>query len=198
MVSVSKHYDLLIENNNDPITDCQALQEYMNKWDGKVFVNELGLDKNKSALEIGCGTGRILRNLSCNYKSYIGIDVSEKTVLRAKEHFSNFSNVQFICADFLEFNFLQKFDVIYSTLTFMHVKEKLVAIKKVYDSLNVGGKFVLSIDKNQSTQIDTGYSKVEVFPDNPDNIKSNMQKVGFKNIKCKEIENAYIIFGIKH
>lgn len=31
MISVSKHYDLLIENGNDPVLDGKLLSEYMNK-----------------------------------------------------------------------------------------------------------------------------------------------------------------------
>lgn len=33
----------------------------MNKWDGEEFINLLDLDKNKTVLEIGCGTGRIAK-----------------------------------------------------------------------------------------------------------------------------------------
>ena len=53
------HYDLLIEENNDPVNDPKPLQEYMDKWDGPSFIDALRLDKSKSVLEIGLGTGRI-------------------------------------------------------------------------------------------------------------------------------------------
>lgn len=80
MISVSKHYDLLIENGNDPVLDGKLLSEYMNKWDGEEFINLLDLDKNKTVLEIGCGTGRIAKKIVDLCKIYVGIDVSQKTI----------------------------------------------------------------------------------------------------------------------
>lgn len=35
-MNVIKHYDLLIDEGNDAFRDPPALQEYMNKWDGRV------------------------------------------------------------------------------------------------------------------------------------------------------------------
>ena len=59
VVDVISHYDLLIEEHNDPFRDPPALQEYMCKWDGEPFLEALELAKDKSVLEIGVGTGRI-------------------------------------------------------------------------------------------------------------------------------------------
>lgn len=52
------HYDLLIDENNDPVHDPKPLQDYMNKWDGPKFIEQMQLDGSKSVLEIGVGTGR--------------------------------------------------------------------------------------------------------------------------------------------
>ncbi len=197
MASISEHYDLLIENDNDPINDDKPLQDYMDKWDGQAFINELNLSKDKRVLEIGCGTGRILKKLDGEFKSYLGIDLSYKTILRAKEHFKDLKNAQFICADFLEFNFDFVVDLIYSTLTFMHVEEKRKAIMRAYELLDFDGKFVLSIDKNQNQVIDTGYSKIKIFPDTPENIEKEMCFAGFKDINRIETELAFILTGQK-
>ena len=48
---VIEHYDKLIEENNDPVYDPAPLKEYMNKYDGQIFIDEMRLDKTKSALE---------------------------------------------------------------------------------------------------------------------------------------------------
>lgn len=45
-VNVIEHYDKLIDENNDPVYDTASLQEYMNKWDGQVFVDSMKLDIN--------------------------------------------------------------------------------------------------------------------------------------------------------
>ena len=54
---VIRHYDKLIDENNDPVHDPKPLREYMDKWDGLTFVDRLQLHKEKSVLEIGVGTG---------------------------------------------------------------------------------------------------------------------------------------------
>ena len=45
-MNVIEHYDKLIDENNDPVYDPASLQEYMNKWDGQVFVDSMKLDIN--------------------------------------------------------------------------------------------------------------------------------------------------------
>ncbi len=58
-------------------------------------------------------------------------------------------NVLLLCDDFIKYNFERKFDIIYSSLTFMHFPNKLFVIKKISNLLEANGRFVLSIDKNQ-------------------------------------------------
>ena len=59
----------------------------MNKWDGEEFINLLDLDKNKTVLEIGCGTGRIAKKIVDLCKIYVGINVSQKNDKRSKKSF---------------------------------------------------------------------------------------------------------------
>ena len=58
------YYDLLVKENNDPVNDSGQLQEYMGKWDGRRFIDALELNKNKTVLEIGVGTGDIAHSRS--------------------------------------------------------------------------------------------------------------------------------------
>ena len=196
-VKVSEHYDLLIENGNDPMLDCKELQMYMDRWDGSVFIDELDLNKNKTVLEIGCGTGRIVNKIKDLVDNYFGIDISAKTLEKAKQHFEKFDNIRFIYGDFITYKFERLFDLIYSTLTFIHIKNKRNAIKKSYDLLNLQGKFVVSIDKNQSDFIDTGYSKIKIYPDTPQIIQDILKDVGFASVNVRETDAAFILSAIK-
>ena len=198
MISVSKHYDLLIENGNDPVLDGKLLSEYMNKRDGEEFINLLDLDKNKTVLEIGCGTGRIAKKIVDLCKIYVGIDVSQKTINVARNHFKKETNATFIDGDFLNYDFTKMYDVICSTLTFMHIQDKEYALTKIFSLLKQDGKAVLSIDKNQQTYINTGYSRITIFPDTPNTICGLLRQIGFTNIEVKEIEFAHIISCIKN
>lgn len=186
------HYDKLIEENNDPFRDPPALREYMDKWDGKTFINMLELDKTKSCLEIGVGTGRLAAITSPLCDEFFGIDISPKSAERAVENLKEYKNIRIICADFLEYDFCRKFDVIYSSLTFMHFEDKAYVFSKVKSLLAQNGRFVLSTDKNCSECIDAGFSKIKVFPDNHENTVALAANAGFKLQKHLETEFAHI------
>ena len=42
-VSAQEHYDLLIEEGNDPVLDPPALAAYMDGWDGEILLDALEL-----------------------------------------------------------------------------------------------------------------------------------------------------------
>lgn len=192
-MDVIKHYDLLIEENNDPFRDSPILQEYMNTWDGNLFIESLQLSKNKSVLEIGIGTGRIAVKVAPRCLKLTGIDITSKTIERAKENLYDFNNILFVCGDFNVYDFRECYDVIYSSLTFMHFENKEQTILKIDKLLKMNGIFVLSIDKNQSQFIDMGNRKIKIYPDTLDNIVSLINKTSMTINSTFETENAYII-----
>lgn len=194
---VIEHYDLLIDENNDPVHDPKPLRDYMDKWDGQVLLDKMELNKEKKVLEIGVGTGRLGVRVAPLCSQFVGIDISPKTVVRAKENLNDFGNIALICDDFLKHTFSETFDVIYSSLTFMHIEEKQTAINQVAALLNDGGKFVLSIDKNQDELIDTGTRKITVFPDTPEKTASYIDNAGLKLLEKIETEFAYIFVAEK-
>lgn len=192
---VIQHYDLMIDENNDPVRDPEPLREYMDKWDGQKFIDSLQLTKEKSVLEIGVGTGRLAVRAAPECREFCGIDLSPKTIKRAKENLNNQTNVTLVCGNFTEYNFEHKFDVIYSSLTFMHIKDKQTAINKVKSLLNIGGRFVLSIDKNQSDIIDYGTRKIKIYPDNKEDIVKYITQSGMNLIKVFETDFAFIFIA---
>ena len=195
--SVTHHYDLLIDENNDPVHDQKPLREYMDKWDGQAFIDKMELDKNKSVLEIGVGTGRLAVRVAPLCGEFCGIDISPKTIDRAKENLVDFSNITLLCGDFLDSPFHNKFDVIYSSLTFMHIEEKQTAINKVAALLKDGGKFVLSIDKNQSEFIDTGTCKIKIYPDTGEKTAEYIKSAGLTILNQYDTEFATVFLSQK-
>lgn len=195
--SIIHHYDSLIDENNDPVQDPKPLRDYMDKWDGQGFIDKMELDKNKSVLEVGVGTGRLAVRVAPLCGEFCGIDISPKTIERAKENLAEYRNVKLICGDFLSYKFDRKFDVIYSSLTFMHIEEKQKAVNKIAELLNNAGRFVLSIDKNQSEFIDTGTRKIKIYPDNADAITKYIKAAGLTIINQYDTEFAQIFISIK-
>lgn len=191
------HYDLLMDEDNDPVHDPEPLQDYMNKWDGPSFIEQMQLNSDKSVLEIGVGTGRLAIRAAPLCGEFVGIDISPKTVKRAKENLSEHKNANIICADFLSFDFDRKFDVIYSSLTFMHIKDKQQAVNKIAGLLNGAGRFVLSIDKSPSEFIDAGTRRIRIFPDTPVEMEECIKTAGLTILKGYDTEFATIFVAQK-
>ena len=184
----------MIDENNDPVHDLKPLRDYMDKWDGQAFIDSMELDKHKSVLEIGVGTGRLAVRVAPLCSQFYGIDISPKTIDRAKENLASFSDVTLLCGDFLNFPFDSKFDVIYSSLTFMHIEDKQKAVNKIAKLLNNGGRFVLSIDKNPSDVIEYGSRKIKIYPDKKEDIIAYLKasKLHIENIIENEFASAFI------
>ena len=192
LTNVVEHYDRLIDENNDPVHDPEPLKEYMDKWDGQVFIDKMHLDKSKNVFEIGVGTGRLAVKVAPLCRKFCGIDISPKTIERAKSNLSEYDNIELICDDFMSFVCEERFDVIYSSLTFMHFKRKGDCIKKIRCLLKNEGIFLLSIDKNQSKFIDTGVRKIDIYPDLPYETESYINVSGLKLSEKFETEFAHI------
>ena len=195
--SVTHHYDLLIGENNDPVHDPKPLRDYMDRWDGQGFIDSMELDNEKSVLEIGVGTGRLaVREAPLCGESY-GVDISSQTIERAKENLAEFENVRLTCADFLSYEFGRTFDVVYSSLTFMHIEDKQRAVNKIAGLLNDAGRFVLSIDKNPSEFIDNGTRKIRIFPDTPVEMTKCIRMAGVTILNQYNTEFATIFVSQK-
>ncbi len=197
MKDVIEHYNKLIDENNDPVHDPQPLKDYMDKWDGGRFIESMKLNKNKSVLEIGVGTGRLAIKVAPLCKHFFGIDISPKTISKAAENLLSYHNIELICDNFMSFVFVNRFDVIYSSLTFMHIEDKLSAIKKIASLLNNDGIFVLSIDKNRDKFIDMGTRKIEIYPDDPIITRNFILEANLNITDEFETEHAYVIISKK-
>ena len=143
------------------------------------------------------GDGRLAVRTAPNCREFFGIDISQKTVKRAKENLKKQTNVTLVCGDFMSYEFGRKFDVIYSSLTFMHIKDKQAAINKVKTLLNISGRFVLSIDKIQSDTIEYGTRKIKIHHDRKEDIAEYINQSGMSLIKVFETEFAEIFAAAK-
>jgi len=203
-IIVRNHYDAIIDEIDDPYNskvtdpahDAEPLKAYMDNWDGAPFIEALQLASDHSVLEIGVGTGRLALRVCRDCGYFTGIDISPKTLERAKENLQSFPNIHLICGDFLTCAFAKSFDVIYSSLTFMHIRDKRAAVQKAADLLHSGGRFILSIDSNQQTELDYGTRKITIYPDTPEEILLLLAEAGLTIEKQFETEYA-VVFAAK-
>ena len=194
---VKSHYDKLIEEGNDPVHDNEILKNYMDKWDGPQFIEDMQLSGCETVLEIGVGTGRLAVRVCEKCHQFYGIDLSPKTIEAAKKNLAANSNIHLICEDYLAWETNLKFDVIYSSLTFLHIKDKRQAIDKTYALLTENGKFILSIAKSQDDEIDYGTRKVKTYPDTAETMEKLLREQGFTIIRQYSTEFANIFVSKK-
>lgn len=198
IVSTLEHYELLIDEGNDPLQDPPLLQDHMNKWDGPIFFDALKAE-NKIVLEVGVGTGRIAKSvLHAECQSLVGIDISAKTLDRARSNLSTFSNIDLELADINEFVRPNTFDLAYSVLTFLHIEDKETALSNIYKSLKNNGLFVLSVSKDDEW-FDYGDRRIKLYPMELDEYVHLFQSVGFQIQSIQETEGKYatIMIGKK-
>lgn len=101
-----------------------------------------------SILDVGCGQGTLngfLKKKFSNFQ-YTGIDITPKMIQYAKEAYPD---AEFICDDFLTYNFTKKYDWVIAAGTF-NVKVEgdqldyfRTALQKMYDVSNRGVSFTL-------------------------------------------------------
>lgn len=195
--SIVSYYDALIDENNDPVHDPKPLKDYMDKWDGPEFIDKMCLDEDKSVLEVGVGTGRLAIRVAPLCREFCGIDISPKTIERARENLVEQRNISLICGDFLSYEFDRFFDVIYSSLTLMHIEDKQRAIEKIARLLDCAGRLVLSIDKNPSDYIDNDLRKIRIYPDKPDATAGCIKAAGLTILEQYDTEFATVFVAQK-
>lgn len=97
-------------------------------------------------LDIGAGTG-ILSEFTANKfpkANLTLIDLSDKMLDIAKIRFNNNTNIKYITADYLSYNFNEQYDIIISALSIHHLEDhhKKVLFQKLYNSLKPNGTFI--------------------------------------------------------
>lgn len=192
-VSAKEHYDLLVQEGNDPVHDPPRLAAYMSGWDGEPFLDALGLSQQSRVLEIGVGTGRLARQvLQRGCGPFTGIDLSPAAIERAGENLRGWDNVSLILGDFLTWAPGGRFDVAYCSLTLFHIRDKGLFVQKV-ESLLPKGRFVLSIPKEKADSIPCGTRQVELYPDDVDHLEALLQEAGLPVCSRIEVPFAHIL-----
>ena len=176
-ISTEEHYDRLAEaghGRNDP----QILLEYMARWDGPLFWNAIGDLKGKDVLEVGVGVGRIARQvLGLGCGSFVGLDISSRTIAAVQEDLAEFTNASFVLGDIADFVLPESLDVVCSVLTFMHIQDKRLALKNIVDSLRPGGCVILSIDKAADSFSFQDW-KIDLYPWSPEQYAEVFRDLG--------------------
>lgn len=155
------------------------------------------LSPDQSVLEIGVGTGRLAVRVAPLCGRFTGIDLSPRSLARAREHLARHTHVTLLEGDFLSYPFTQTYDIIYSSLTFMHIADKPRTIRKIAALLAPSGRFVLSLDKSPSDTLDLGTRRVRIYPDSPDQTARSFAQAGLTIIAQEETAFAHLFVAVR-
>ena len=114
----------------------------------------------KRVLDIGCGMGQHAKQYSdMGAESVLGIDISEKMLEYAKEHFhaKNITYRQMALEDICQID--EQFDLITSSLAFDYAEDLDKLMKNIYGLLKYGAHFVFSMSHPMATAWDGQYDR---------------------------------------
>lgn len=116
--------------------------EYLNSFENDAVLKALGNLKGKKVLDVGCGTGRLIRFMLEKGAEVSGADVSEEMLRVARK---NFPEVSFLKAEMENLPFEDNnFDLVVATFVIVHLKNLSGFFAEVYRVLKNGGIFVLT------------------------------------------------------
>ena len=124
-------------------TKIPRIKQYL---DAEISFVRDNLTGSERVLELGAGYGRIVKELSGNCKSIVGIDISEESASLGKEYLKDCPNAEIIAMDVHNLTFEKKFDVILclqNGLSAMRVTS-LDSIEKIFEMVESGGKVYFS------------------------------------------------------
>jgi ubiquinone/menaquinone biosynthesis C-methylase UbiE len=147
------------------------------------------IKSNSKVLDIGCGTGSFLTNLSSMTKcSLFGLEPSQEMLSEAFQKGSS-RDIAWIQGDGQRLPFSNEvFDCVYMTSVLHHIERKELALRETYRVLKRGGRCVIlthshSQIKRNALKDFPGVIATDLkrFPSVP-NIKKSMSKASFKSV----------------
>jgi ubiquinone/menaquinone biosynthesis C-methylase UbiE len=106
--------------------------------------------QRKSALDFGCGVGRMARSLASHFESYTGVDISEPMIARAREWNSDCPQCRFILNTAGDLRVFESasFDLIYSRFVLQHLPSRALVESYLRDFIRIlkpGGLLVFQL-----------------------------------------------------
>jgi len=138
------------------------------------------IERNRSVLDVGCGSGRHLKLLANITKEISGIDWDKEAVKEAKKNLSKFRNIKIFLEDAQEMHFKNNtFDyIICMGNTFGDFgTDKLKILKEMKRVIKIGGKIIISVYSEKA-------------------LKTRLKQYEKIGIKIQKIENDGTVYTV--
>ena len=137
-----------------------------------------------SILDLGCGTGLCGIQITNNFKSFVGVDISKHMLIKAKKK-SIYTNL--ICCDIIQFlkKSRKEFELILAGDVFIYFGDLINLFKLSFDVLSENGRFLFSIEETKSC----GFKATQTgrYAHNFNYIKEVVQDSNLKLEKYKDL-----------
>ena len=169
-------------------------QKYIQTFN-KFLLNQVKLDKNSRILDVGCGRGRILANLSNKLKlsnKPIGLDVENHKDKSKKMIFKKIDALTFVSKTKITFDLI----LIKQTIHLLKRKQAIKLLSMCKNKLNPNGKIIiLSLDpkKNEIPAFSLMKKKLQISLNNDEKLFKLILKNKFKIITKKFIYDVQIL-----
>ena len=160
----------------------------------KAIIERIEDASEKTALEIGCGTGLFTTRLSKVLKEVACFDTSEEMVKVLKEKIKegNLKNISIYTEEILNNEeFYEKFDIVYSSMVFHHI----VDIEKEFELLSKllkkdGQVIIIDLDEEDGSfhKNEKDFNGHNGF--NRDEFKDILEKFGFMDVTFETVFNG--------
>ena len=156
------------------------------------FLYNVSFDKPFSFLDVGCGNGWAVREISQieNCIKAVGIDKSKNMIKNAKSK-SKSKKEEFIVTDLESWKYRGKFDYVFSMESIYYSKSVEDAVMKVYKLLKNDGEFFCGTDFYKENKATSGWAKMMDVPMHllsKSEWRKIFNKAGFET-KTKQIKN---------
>ena len=172
----------------------------------------VGVRPEDTVLEIGCGIGRVAKQLAPRCRTWIGCDVSPNMLKLARERLREFSNVELLETSGHDLRPIADLsvDVAYCTVVFMHLEpwDRYNLVKEAFRVLRPGGRVYVD---NANLCSDEGWAIFERhrhYPPHdppahmtecstPQELQEYLKRAGFAEVETAFDDSFVAVWGKK-
>jgi SAM-dependent methyltransferase len=109
--------------------------------------NGIDVGSLRSAVEYGCGLGRVTPHLAAKFQSVTAIDISSSHIAMARQHCAEHPGITFELARIPEFGMYEPFDLWFSYIVLQHNPPPIIAriLERAFAMLAPGGVAIFQV-----------------------------------------------------
>lgn len=174
--------DLFNEKAKDWDVNEMVLQ--LSKATSSAILENIELNDQMQVMDFGAGTGLITSHVFPHVKNIVAVDVSQAMLDQLVSKSELQGKVEAVCQDIIKQPLKQKFDLIMSAMAMHHIEDTSLLIKIFAEHLKTNAKVALAdLDFEDGTFHPADIEGVYHDGFDRDNLKSILEKNGFKDIK---------------